>query len=135
MMARIWLLGAVLVLFAGCATAQHAVSAQAEIVAAHQPERFAFYRAAAEGCYSHPTFEEWSECMVLARGVAHAADSYRHTLETAQAAIRAGNGGSAVPCVILAAVELTRALAAAQVPIPAEVRALADLVPEGVCHE
>lgn len=117
----------------GPSAAQVAITGQAEVIQASRAARFDFYEAQHEACLERPSFDEYRECMAPARHVARAADSYRHALEGAQAAIRLGQGFD-LACVVAAARELVSALEAANVPVPSEVSALASMIPEGLCR-
>lgn len=128
-----WLLGATVL--SGCGAAQQALSAQATVHEANRLDRWTFYADESARCQGQePTYDTWFTCMAPARHVQRAADSYRSTLEAAQAGIDAGNGDALIPCVIAAAASLVEAAAAAGAPLPSDVQAIADLVPEGICN-
>ena len=124
-------------MWAGCGpgAAQTALSAQASIVVATQPARFDAYAILDERCGAeHETREAYRACMMPARHVARASDSYRETLEGAQAVLNADSGADPVPCVIEAAKRFLAAAQAAQVPVPADVYAFASMIPAGECN-
>lgn len=124
-------------MWVGCGAnpAQVALSTQAEIVKATQPVRFDAYGLLDERCGAeHSEREAYRACMMPARHVARAADSYRETLQGAQALLDLGEGAAAVPCVIEAAKAFLRAATAAQVPVPSDVHEFAAMIPAGECH-
>lgn len=140
-----WALLAVLFLryLYGCGSAlQQAASTQAEIIVRSRPARVEWYESEHERCLmaARPRLPGermgyYLECMRPAEAVARTADSYRDVLHAAQAAIRIGDGAEAIPCVIEAARDLLRSAESAGAPLPAEVREIAAMVPEGLCHE
>jgi len=123
---------------AGCGgAAQRVLSAQAEVHVATRGARVSFYEERAAFCQSsETTLERWEACMAPAVHVQRAADSYRAALLGGQAALRAGRPEAEVlPCVVAAAVRFVEALTAANVPIPDEVLAIAEMAKgmEEVC--
>lgn len=135
---QVLVLGVVLpFLAAGCGGAQAAVSAQAAVVVATQPDRFAFYQEQDARCAASADRPAWDRCMAPAIEIQRAADAYRRALEAAQDLIRAGAPEESIArriaCLAAAAVAFVAALAAAGVPVPPEVRDVAALVPEEAC--
>lgn len=123
----------------GAGAVQTAMSAQAEIIRATQPARFEWYGAMHRACIdrTRPDVGAYRQCMLPAEGVARSADAFARTLEGAQATLDAGETGDAlgaVACVVDAARAYLAAAEAAGAPVPAEVRQIAAMIPEGLCH-
>ncbi len=132
---------ALAVLLSGCgaSAAQIAASAHATVLVATRPERFAFYERAHARCLAASgAFEAYQECMVPARAVQAAADTFRDSLSAVQIMIDAGRQASAagaIACAVLAAGALARALATAGVPVPEEIETAAAMIGEVRCGE
>ncbi len=122
-----------LLVLAGCGGPQGAISGQAEVHVATQAARFELYADEDGRCGSlHPGDREaYRRCMEPTRAIARAADTYRELLEVAQHLVDVGNEDGftgALAEVIGAARHLARALAAAGVDVPSDVR---DLIAMG----
>ncbi|MEQ9079120.1 MAG: hypothetical protein RLP09_35000 [Sandaracinaceae bacterium] len=114
-----------------CGGGQQALSAQATVHRAHREARTDYYDDLDAECGTqHETRDAYRECMRPARRIGQAADSYRHTLEAAQAVLDAAGRESfeaMVPDLVRVATELIDALVAGGVPVPALVRQVASL--------
>ena len=118
-------------LLQACGGAQQALSAQAVVHRAHRAARVDYYNDLDAECGAqHETRDAYRECMTDARRIAQAADSYRHSLESAQAVLDAAGRETfeaMLPDLRQAATDLINALVAAGVPVPALVREVANL--------
>lgn len=126
---------------AGCSPSlrQQVMNASADVLVEHQEDREAFYRSQHQLCLDalagSPSWAEAREgyrsCMEPSRIVARSADAFERALLVAQDAQNAGNASDfadALPDLISAAANLIRALQAAALRVPPEIRAIADLV-------
>lgn len=115
-----------------CGAAQGVISTQATVVRATQHDRFDFYQTMDEGCFErHPELMAYRECMLPARYVQRAADSYVSALRGAQEVLDAAGEDSfeaMLPGLVRAAAALVHALENAGVPVPAAVLQVSRLV-------
>lgn len=132
-----WIFLAVL---SACGAGQAVLSAQAQVVQGTAPARIDLYERSHEECLETQNFTEYRECMAPSRHLARAVDSYAASLRAAQAALNASGEDAfrdMLPCLVAGAADLTDALVAANLPIPAEVAQIADMAGSfsGSCHE
>lgn len=124
-----------------CGAGQQVLSVQATTIMETQPARFSFYETEHARCMDESEeFEQYEQCMVPARHVARAVDSYASSLGAAQAALNASGEDAfedMMPCLIVAAGALVEALADANVPVPDDVSNVAGMASAfgGSCNE
>lgn len=122
-----------LIFLVGCGSAQGAVSGQAEVLAASQGLRFAFYAELDASCGEEHAEdrEAYRRCMRPARAVATAADAYRDGLERAQRLITADAEDDLVRQAVFELIGLAQTLVGLltrnDVPIPEDLRGVAGL--------